>query len=112
MPFLIVDNPLVVKLRCPKSQLVIGIRGSHDKTVCLQEGFHQFVFIRGSLPKFKLTRAVVQAGTELLQSPVDSEFLRCRSTLWDQGRRSSLRLDTSRPKMSLQLLKRARPHCL
>lgn len=27
MPFLIVDNPFVIELRCPKSQLVVGIRG-------------------------------------------------------------------------------------
>jgi hypothetical protein len=55
-------------------RLVVGILGGHDKTVCLQERFRQFVLVRGSLYKFKLTKAVVQAGTELLEGLVDSEF--------------------------------------
>jgi hypothetical protein len=33
MPFLTVDNPLVVELGCPKSQLVVRIREGDDKTV-------------------------------------------------------------------------------
>ena len=74
MPFLIVDNPFVVELRCPKSQLVVGIRGGHQETVCPQECFHQFVLVRGSLSKFKFTRAVIQAGTEFLEGPIDSEL--------------------------------------
>jgi hypothetical protein len=74
MTFLIVDNPFVVELRCPKSQLVVGIRRGHDKTVCLQERFHHLVLVGGGLSKFEFTRAVVQAGTELLEGPVDSEF--------------------------------------
>jgi hypothetical protein len=47
MPFLIVDNLFVLELRCPKSQLVVSIRGSQDKTFSLQERFHQFVLVRG-----------------------------------------------------------------
>ena len=54
MPFLIVDNPLVVELRCSKSQLVVGIRGGHDKTVRLQERFDEFMLDRGSLAKSNL----------------------------------------------------------
>src|SRR5712671_4589555 len=56
MPFLIVDNPFVVELRCPESQLVVGIWGGYDKTVRLQERFHQLVLVRGSLSKFKVAR--------------------------------------------------------
>jgi hypothetical protein len=74
VPLLIVDNPFVVELRCPKSQLVVGIRRGHDKTVCLQERFDQLMLICGSLSKFKLAGAVVQAVTELLKGPVTSKF--------------------------------------
>ena len=74
MPFLIVDNSFVVELRCPKSQLVVGIRRCQDKTVCLQERFHQFVLVCGSLSKFKFSRTVVQTSTELLEGPVNGEF--------------------------------------
>jgi hypothetical protein len=49
MPFLIVDNTFVVELRGPKPQLVVGIWGGHDKTVCFRERFHQLVIVRGSL---------------------------------------------------------------
>jgi hypothetical protein len=75
MTFLIVDNPFVVELRCPKSQLVVGIWRCHDKTVCFQERFHQLLLVRWSLSKFKFARAVVQAGTKLVEGPVDSKFL-------------------------------------
>src|ERR1700692_1471968 len=112
MPFLIVDTPFVVELRCPKSQLVVGIRGGHNKTVCLQEGFHQFVLVRGSLSKFKFTRAVVQAGTELLEGPVDGEFFEVSINTVGPGQKIFSAVHTSRPKMSLQLLKCARPHFL
>jgi hypothetical protein len=73
MPILIVDNPFVAELGCPKSQLVVRIRGGDDKTVRLQECFHQFVLVRGSLSEFKFARAVVQAGTELPESSVNSK---------------------------------------
>ena len=104
MTFLIVDNPFVVELRCPKSQLVVGIRGGHDKTVCLQERFHQLVLVRGSLSKFKFTRAVVQAGTELLEGPVDGEFFEVSINTMGPGQKVFPAVHTSRAQMSLQLL--------
>jgi hypothetical protein len=110
MPFLIVDNPFVVELRCPKSQLVVGIRGGQDKTVGLQERFHQLVLVRGSVSKFKFARAVVQAGTELLEGPVDSKLFQVSIDTMGPGQKVFSAVHTSRPKMSLQLLKRARPH--
>src|SRR5580658_446391 len=112
MPFLIVDNPFVVELRCPKSQLVVGIRGGHDKTVCLQERFHQLALVRGSLSKFKPTRAIVQAGTELLEGPVDSEFFEVPINTAGPRQEVFSAVHTSRPKMPPQLFKCARPHCL
>jgi hypothetical protein len=112
VPFLIVDNPFVVKLRCPKSQLVIGIWGGHDKTVCLQERFDEFMLIRGSLSKFKLARAVVQAVTELLEGPVAGEFFEVSIDTMGPRQKVFPAVHTSRPKMSLQLLKRACPHFL
>ena len=73
MAFLVVANPFVLGLRLPRAPLVIGIRGGHNKTVCLQERFHQLVLVCGSLSKFKFARAVVQAGTELLEGAVGVE---------------------------------------
>src|SRR6202163_5172978 len=110
MPFLIVDNPFVVELRCPKPQLVVGIRGGQDKTVCLQERFHQLVLVRGSLSKFKLTRAVVQAGTELLEGPVESEFFEMSIDTMGPGQKVFSAVHTSRAEMPPQLLKCACPH--
>src|SRR5271166_6563416 len=112
MSFLIVDNPFVVELRGPKPQLVVGIWGGHDKTVCFQERFHQLVFVRRSLSKFKFARAVIQAGTEFLEGPVDSEFFEVSINTVGPRQKVFSAVHTSRPKMSLQLLKRARPHFL
>jgi hypothetical protein len=112
MPFLIVDNPFVVELRCAKSQLVVGVRGGQDKAVRLQERLHQLVLVRRSLSKFKFTRAVVQARTELLEGPVESEFFEVSIDTSGPGQKVFSAVHTSRPKMSLQLLKRARPHFL
>jgi hypothetical protein len=110
MTLLIVDNPFVVELRCAKSQLVIGIRGGHNKTVCLQERFHQLVLVRGSLSKFKFARVVVQAGTELLEGTVDSKLFEVSIDTMGPRQKVFSAVHTSGPKMSLQLLKRARPH--
>jgi hypothetical protein len=85
------DNPFVVELRWPRSQLVVSIWGDQDKTVRLQECFHELALVPASLSKFKFARAVVQAGTKLVEGPVESKFFECRSTLWDHYRRSSLR---------------------
>ena len=104
MPFLIVDNPFVVELRCPKSQLVVGIRGGQDKAVRLQEGFHQFVLVRGSLSKFKFARAVIQAGTELSESPVVSEFFEMSIDAMGPGQNVFSAVYTSRAEMSPQPL--------
>jgi hypothetical protein len=110
MPFLIVDNPFVVELRCAKSQLVVDIRGGQDKTVCLQERFDQLVLVRGSLSKFKFTWAVVQAGTELLEGPVDSKFFEVSINTVGPRQKVFSAVHTSRAEMSPQLLKCARPH--
>jgi hypothetical protein len=110
MPFLIVDNPFVVELRCPESQLVIGIRGGHDKPVRLQERFHQLVLVRGSLSKFKFARAVIQAGTELLEGAVDNKLFEVSIDTMGPGKKVFSAVDASRPKMSLQQVKRAPPH--
>ena len=110
MPFLIVDNPFVVELRCPKSQLVVGIRGGHDKTVRLQERFHQLVLVRGSLSKFKFARAVVQAVTELLEGPVTGKFFEVSIDTMGPRQKILSAVDTSRAKASLQMFKCARPH--
>src|SRR5713101_1898493 len=107
MTFLIVDNPFVVELRCPKSQLVVGIRGGQDKTVCLQERFHQLVLVRGGLSKFKFARAVVQAGTELLEGAVDRKLFEVSIDTMGPRQKVFSAVHTSRPKMSLQMLKRA-----
>src|SRR3984957_5839804 len=95
MPFLIVDNPFVVELRCAKSQLVVGIRGGHDKTVRLQEGFHQLVLVRGSLSKFKFARPVVQAVTELLEGPVTGKFFEVSIDTMGPGQKILSAVDTS-----------------
>jgi len=110
MPFLIVDNPFVVELRCPESQLVVGIWGGYDKTVRLQERFHQLVLVRGSLSEFEVTRAVVQAGTELLEGPVDSKFFEVSINTIGPGQKVFSAVDTSGPKMSFQQVNRAPPH--
>jgi hypothetical protein len=101
MPFLIVDNPFVVELGCPKSQLVVGIRGGHDKTVRLQERFHQLVLVRGSVSKFKFTRAVVQAGAELLEGTVDSKLFQVSIDTMGPGHKVFSAVHTSRAEMSL-----------
>jgi hypothetical protein len=110
MPFLIVDNPFVVELRCPKSQLVVGIRGGQDKTVRLQERFHQLVFVRRSLSKFKFARAVIQAGTEFLEGPVDSEFFEVSINTVGPRQKLFSAVHTSRAEMSSQAVKCARSH--
>jgi hypothetical protein len=110
MPFLIVDNPFVVELRCPKSQLVVGIRGGQDKAVRLQERFYQFVLVRRSVSEFKFTRAVVQAGAELLEGPVNCEFFEVSIDSMRPGQKVFSPVHTSRAKMSPELFKRARPH--
>jgi hypothetical protein len=110
MTFLIVDNPFVVELRCPKSQLVISIRGSQDKPVRLQERLHQFVLVSGSLSKFKLARAVVQAGAEFLEGPVDREFFEVSINTVGPGQKVFSTVHTPRAEMSPQLLKCICPH--
>jgi len=109
MTFLIVDNPFVY--RAALSQVPTGCRHSETsrQTVCLQERFHHLVLVRGSLSKFKFTRAVVQASTELLESPVDSEFFEVSINTVGQGRSSSLRY--TRPGGDVaSTFKCARPH--
>ena len=105
MPFLIVDNPFVVELRCPKSQLVVSIRGNQDKTIGLQECFHEFTLVRGSLSKFKFTRTVIQAGTEFLEGPVDGEFFEMSINGAGPGQKVFSAVHTSRAEMSPQLFK-------
>src|ERR1700686_4013868 len=100
MPFLIVDNPFVVELRCPKSQLVVGIWGCQDKPVRLQEGFHQLVLVRWSLSKFKFTRAVVKASTELLESPVDGKLFEVSIDTMGPGQKVFSAVHTSGAEMS------------
>jgi hypothetical protein len=112
MPFLIVDNPFVIELRCSKSQLVVGIRGGQDKTVRFQERLYQLVLVRRSLSKFKFARAVVQAGTELLEGPVDGEFFEVSINTVGPWQKIFSAVHTSRAEMSPQLLKCARPHFL
>jgi hypothetical protein len=75
-----------------------------------QEGFHKLMFVRGSLSKFKFARAVVQAGTELLEGPVDSEFFEVSINTMGPGQKVFSAVHTSRAKMAPQLLKCARPH--
>jgi hypothetical protein len=70
------------------------------------------VLVRGSLSKFKFTRAVIQAGAELLEGPVDSEFFEVSIDTMGPGQKVFSAVHTSRAKMSPQLLKCARPHCL
>jgi hypothetical protein len=77
-----------------------------------KNAFHQLVLIRGSVSKFKFARAVVQAGTELLKGPVDSEFFEVSINAVGPGQKVFSAVHTSRPKMSFQLVKRARPHFL
>ncbi len=77
---------------------------------CSQEGFHKLVFVRRSFSKFKFARAVVQAGTELLEGTVDSKFFEVSIDTMGPGQKVFSAVDPSRPKMSLQLLKRAPPH--
>jgi hypothetical protein len=103
MPFLIVDNPFVVELRGPKPQLVVGIWGGHDKAVCFQERFHQLVLVRGSLSKFKFARAVVQAGTELLEGPIRSEFFEMSINTTGPAQKVFSAVHTSRAEMLSQL---------
>ena len=110
MPFLVIDNAFVVELCRPKSQLVVGIRRRNDKMFCSQEGFHKLMFIRGSLSKFKFARVVVQAGTKLLESPIDSERFEVSINTMGPGQKIFSAVHTSRAKMSPQLLKCARPH--
>jgi hypothetical protein len=80
--------------------------------VCFQECLDKLVLVRGSLSKFKFTRAVVQARTELLEGPVDSEFFEVSIDTLGPRQKVFSAVHTSRPKMSLQLLKLARPHFL
>jgi hypothetical protein len=68
-----------------------------------QEGFHELVFVRGSLSKFKFPRAVVQAGTELLEGPVDSKFFEVSVDTAGPGQKVFSAVHTSRAKMSLEL---------
>jgi hypothetical protein len=70
------------------------------------------VLVRGSLSKFKFTRAVVQAGTELLEGPVDSEFLEVSIDTLRPRKKIFSAVHASRPKVSLQLIERACPHFL
>jgi hypothetical protein len=80
--------------------------------VCFQECLDKLVLVRGSLSKFKFARAVVQARTELLEGPVDSEFFEVSIDTLGPRQKVFSPVHTSRPKMSLQLLKRACPHFL
>ena len=57
MPFLIVDNPFVVELRCPQSQLVVRIRGGHDKAGCLQSASSSLCAAHSQQPLGKLGSA-------------------------------------------------------
>jgi hypothetical protein len=61
------------------------------------------VLVRGSLSKFKLTRTVVQAGTELLEGPVDSEFFEVSIKTVGPRQKVFSAVHTSRAKMSPQL---------
>jgi hypothetical protein len=68
--------------------------------------------VGGSLSEFEFARAVEQAGTELLEGPVDSEFFEVSIKTVGPGQKVFSAVHTSRAKMSLQLLKRTRPHSL
>src|SRR6266852_2593725 len=80
--------------------------------VCFQECLDQFVLVSGSLSKFKFTRAVVQAGTEFLEGPVNGELFEMSVNTAGPGQKVFSAVDTSRAKMSLHVLKRFRPHSL
>jgi hypothetical protein len=110
MPFLIVDNPFVVELRCPKSQLVVSIRGDQDKTIRLQECFHEFTLVGGSLSKLKSARAVVQAGTEFLESSVYGEFFEMPINTTGPAQKFFSAVHTSRAEMWPQLFQSASSH--
>jgi hypothetical protein len=62
------------------------------------------VFVRGSLSKFKFARAVIQAGTELLEGPVDSEFFEVPINTVGPGQKVFSAVHTPRAEMSPQLL--------
>src|SRR4029077_14787987 len=102
--------PFVVELRCPKTQLVVGIRGGHDKTVCLQERFHQLVLVRRSVSKFKFARAVVQPVTELLEGPVTGKFFEVSIDTMGPRQEILSAVHTAGAKASLQMVECACPH--
>ena len=69
--------------------------------ICSQEGFHKLVFVRGSLSKFKFARAVVQAGTELLEGAVDSKLFQVSIDTMGPRQKVFSAVHTSRAEMSL-----------
>src|SRR5713226_5393790 len=60
--------------------------------------------------QIQIARAVVQAGTELLEGTVDGKLFEVSIDAMGPGQKVFSAVHTSRPKMSLQILKRARPH--
>src|SRR5262249_30827932 len=110
MPFLVVDNTFVVELGGPKSQLVVDIRGGHDKTVGLQERFHQLMLVRGSLSKFKFARAVVQTVTKLLEGPVTGKFFEVAIDTLGPRQKVLSAVHTPRTKASFQMVECGCPH--
>jgi hypothetical protein len=58
------------------------------------------VLVRGSFSKFKFARAVVQAGTELLEGPFDREFLEVSIDTMGPRQKVFSAVHTSRAKMS------------
>jgi hypothetical protein len=61
------------------------------------------VLVRGSLSKFKFARAVVQAGTEFLERPLDREFFEVSINTMGPEQKVFSAIHTSRAKMSPQL---------
>ena len=65
MPFAIVDNRLIVKLRSPDAETIVGVRGRHEKMIVLQEASHKLAIFRRRLSEDRLFRAVVEAPRKL-----------------------------------------------
>jgi hypothetical protein len=74
LPFLVVDNPFVVELRCTQPESVVKVWRRHDKVVSLKKYPNQFVLTGRGFAKSEFLRTVIHAEAELLQITVLDEL--------------------------------------
>src|SRR6185437_2554935 len=70
VPFMIVDDRLVVKLCRPDPKAVVGVRRSEKKSAILQKSLDQLIVFRRSLPEHRLLWIGIETARQLSERSI------------------------------------------